>query len=280
MATLPHRPRATSAAAAALAFVTVLQAGVLLSQLAHTNLSTTAASNKAGRVPLLTPSVQSVPAPATVVSLVGMPRAMPLTVNRTQQDATATSAHSPRGEPRLMTGPYHCMTTTPFHHAATTGKLVLPNVVYLVADDLQSDDLNAGHTPNVDRISANGLRFANAHTPSPLCTPSRYSLLTGRHPSCAFYQKAAASDVEQINLNGSLAMLPDLPNIGFNINLPIPQRQSELQHVSGPGSRAVQQMQGTCSAPTIASILHERGYMTGICGKWRTCTSTLPVCVY
>ncbi len=38
-------------------------------------------------------------------------------------------------------------------------------------------------TPNIDKIAANGVAFTNAHCPSPLCAPSRASLITGRHLS-------------------------------------------------------------------------------------------------
>ena len=37
-------------------------------------------------------------------------------------------------------------------------------------------------TPAIDRIAQEGIRFTNAHTPSSVCTPTRYGLLTGRYP--------------------------------------------------------------------------------------------------
>ncbi|MCM2373974.1 sulfatase-like hydrolase/transferase [Rhodopirellula sp. ICT_H3.1] len=37
-------------------------------------------------------------------------------------------------------------------------------------------------TPHIDRIANEGIRFMNAHTPSSVCTPTRYGLLTGRSP--------------------------------------------------------------------------------------------------
>ncbi len=61
-----------------------------------------------------------------------------------------------------------------------------PNVVFLYADDLGYGDLGCYgamrvKTPNVDRLSEQGLRFTNAHSPAATCTPSRYSLLTGEY---------------------------------------------------------------------------------------------------
>lgn len=60
-----------------------------------------------------------------------------------------------------------------------------PNVLLVVADDLGYGDLGSyGHrairTPALDRLAAEGLRLTSYYAPSPLCSPSRASLLTGR----------------------------------------------------------------------------------------------------
>ena len=62
-----------------------------------------------------------------------------------------------------------------------------PNVVLIYADDLGYGDLGCyGNeripTPNCDRLAKEGLRFAQAYTAASVCTPARYSLLTGRYP--------------------------------------------------------------------------------------------------
>jgi len=61
-----------------------------------------------------------------------------------------------------------------------------PNIVLVIVDDLRWDDLGcAGHpfsqTPNIDRLAAEGARFLNAFSTTPLCSPSRGSLLTGQY---------------------------------------------------------------------------------------------------
>ncbi|WPU92408.1 arylsulfatase [Mucilaginibacter sabulilitoris] len=61
-----------------------------------------------------------------------------------------------------------------------------PNVIIIYTDDLGYGDISCYgaknvHTPNIDRIAANGLLFTNAHATSATCTPSRYSLLTGQY---------------------------------------------------------------------------------------------------
>lgn len=61
-----------------------------------------------------------------------------------------------------------------------------PNVIILYADDLGYGDLSCYgatqvHTPNIDRLAENGLRFTNGHAAASTCTPSRYSILTGKY---------------------------------------------------------------------------------------------------
>jgi arylsulfatase A-like enzyme len=63
----------------------------------------------------------------------------------------------------------------------------LPNVVYVLADDLGYGDVSCQNaddrvpTPHVDGLAAQGMRFADAHSGSAVCTPTRYGILTGRY---------------------------------------------------------------------------------------------------
>ncbi len=76
--------------------------------------------------------------------------------------------------------------TDPRQAAAETSERP-PNIILLLADDLGWGDLRAYHpssvipTPNVDRLAREGMRFTDAHASSSACTPSRYSILTGRY---------------------------------------------------------------------------------------------------
>jgi arylsulfatase A-like enzyme len=67
---------------------------------------------------------------------------------------------------------------------ADTGKK--PNVIFILADDFGYGDMScygATHfkTPACDRLADQGMRFTDAHSPSAVCTPTRYSILTGRY---------------------------------------------------------------------------------------------------
>ena len=59
-----------------------------------------------------------------------------------------------------------------------------PNIIFVLVDDLRWDDLGcAGHpfsrTPHIDRVAREGAQFVNAFATTPLCSPSRASILTG-----------------------------------------------------------------------------------------------------
>jgi len=62
-----------------------------------------------------------------------------------------------------------------------------PNILFVLADDLGCGDLGCYNrdskirTPNLDRLAAAGLRGTDVHSPSAVCTPTRYGLLTGRY---------------------------------------------------------------------------------------------------
>ena len=106
-----------------------------------------------------------------------------------------------------------------------------PNVIILYTDDQGTLDANCYgstdlHTPNIDRIAANGVRFTQAYAHT-VCCPSRAALLTGRHP-----QRSGVNSWTQGNMKG-----PD----GLNMDL------EEI---------------------TLAEVLKEAGYHTGLFGKW------------
>ena len=64
-----------------------------------------------------------------------------------------------------------------------------PNIVYVLFDDMGYGEPKCYrpdsklNTPHLDRIAAEGIRFTDAHSPSAVCTPTRYGIVTGRYPS-------------------------------------------------------------------------------------------------
>ena len=71
-----------------------------------------------------------------------------------------------------------------------------PNIIFILADDLGYVDIGgyAEHvtgtpvadqfheTPNIDSLCASGMKFTNAYAACPVCSPTRASIMTGRHP--------------------------------------------------------------------------------------------------
>ena len=63
----------------------------------------------------------------------------------------------------------------------------MPNIIYVLADDLGYGDISTFNpegkikTPNIDQLAVEGMKFTDAHTPSAVCTPTRYGILTGRY---------------------------------------------------------------------------------------------------
>ena len=62
-----------------------------------------------------------------------------------------------------------------------------PNIIFIMTDDLGFGDVSCYNpesiirTPNIDKMAAEGIKFTDAHSPSAVCTPTRYSVLTGRY---------------------------------------------------------------------------------------------------
>lgn len=80
-----------------------------------------------------------------------------------------------------LTGLVLLVTSTTIHSATP------PNIVFILADDLGYGDVHSLNpasrivTPHLDRLAASGMIFTDAHSPSSVCTPTRYGVLTGRY---------------------------------------------------------------------------------------------------
>ena len=102
-----------------------------------------------------------------------------------------------------------------------------PNIIYIMADDLGYADLSCYgrkdyKTPNLDKLSGQGIKMLNAYSSAPVCTPTRVAFFTGRYPA-----RTPVGLYEPITNLDSLAGLPtDVPTLpmllqraGYETNL-------------------------------------------------------------
>ena len=82
-----------------------------------------------------------------------------------------------------------CMCLLSFGMSATAAER--PNFVFFLVDDLGYMDIGAYNpatfyeTPHVDRLAAEGMRFTNGYAACPVCSPTRFSIMTGKYPTRA-----------------------------------------------------------------------------------------------
>src|SRR5687767_679370 len=63
-----------------------------------------------------------------------------------------------------------------------------PNIIYIMTDDMGYGDLGSYgrkdyKTPNIDKLAKQGIKFINAYSAAPVCTPTRTAFMTGRYPA-------------------------------------------------------------------------------------------------
>lgn len=92
---------------------------------------------------------------------------------------------------------------------------VKPNVVFILADDLGYGDLSSYgatkvETPNIDRLAKEGRKFTDAHSPHSVCTPSRYSLMTGRYSWRTWAKTANVWSTDPMLIDDDQFTLPKL----------------------------------------------------------------------
>lgn len=113
-----------------------------------------------------------------------------------------------------------------------------PNIIFLLSDDLGWADLSCygsrfHESPNLDKLAAEGMRFTQAYSSSPYCSPSRAAIMTGRYPA-------------------RLKLTDYIPGNGK----------------SGKFLPAEMKMELPLEEVTIAEVLKSAGYATWHVGKW------------
>ncbi len=95
-----------------------------------------------------------------------------------------------------------------------------PNILLMYVDDLGYGDVAAyGHpiieTPNIDRLAAQGLKMTSFYAPSPLCSPSRAALLTGRTPYRTGIKSWIPQDTRAYLSEDEVTMATWLKGVGY-----------------------------------------------------------------
>ena len=91
-----------------------------------------------------------------------------------------------------------------------------PNIVFILADDQGFGDVSALNpeskipTPNIDRIANEGMIFSDGHSSSSVCTPTRYSVLTGRYHWRTHLQKGVLGGFSKPLISPGRLTVPSL----------------------------------------------------------------------
>jgi arylsulfatase A-like enzyme len=126
------------------------------------------------------------------------------------------------------------------------------NVVFILADDLGWSDVSLYgntsfyETPNLERLAARGLTFTRAYSASPLCSPTRASIMTGQ-TNARNGHTAPQHHTAQVRLEAS------------------------TNEKAGPGSKATVPASATrldTELPTLSRLVKAEGYSTAHFGKW------------
>lgn len=123
-----------------------------------------------------------------------------------------------------------------------TGK---PNIIFILCDDMGYNDLACYgqwyiHTPNIDNMAREGMRFTQAYAGSPVSAPSRATLMTGQHTG-------------HTEVRGNKEYWKDVPMVKYGEN---DEFTRVGQHPYDPGH------------VILPEILKDNGYTTGMFGKW------------
>jgi arylsulfatase A-like enzyme len=117
-----------------------------------------------------------------------------------------------------------------------------PNVLLILVDDLGYSDIKAYNensfydTPNIDKLASQSVMFTNGYAANPVCSPSRFALLTGKHPT-------RGKVTDWFPANDKPARAGRFIPADFNDTLPL-------------------------SEVTLAEAFKQNGYKTAFLGKW------------
>jgi len=124
--------------------------------------------------------------------------------------------------------------------SATTWAQQTPNIVFILADDLGYGDLGVYgqkliHTPNIDQLAKEGVKFTDFYAGAPVCSPSRSVLMTGQHTG-------------HTTIRGNMTKQGGKPG--------------------NKGNKTIYRANLAVNDFTIGNLLRESGYTTAMAGKW------------
>lgn len=128
-----------------------------------------------------------------------------------------------------------------------------PNIVLLFVDDLAWMDIKDRssfiETPNIDRLSREGINFERAYSPAPVCSPSRVGLITGQHPAkFEFFRHVGAGNKADFDKYGNAL--------------------TEYSYWPNDPAKMPSKNWLPLEATTLAERLKPAGYSTHFVGKW------------
>ncbi len=132
-----------------------------------------------------------------------------------------------------------------------TGKPSKPNVVFILADDMGWNDValygsKFYQTPNIDALAKRGMKFNQAYSASPLCSPTRSSLMTGLYPARTGITTASCHEPVEILEKGLM-----------------PSATAKQKAIAAKGVNRLK-----TSYYTLGEAFKGDGYVTGHFGKW------------
>jgi arylsulfatase A-like enzyme len=139
-----------------------------------------------------------------------------------------------------------------FTLSATAATPQQPNIIFILSDDLGwSDTALYGNTrfyktPNLERLAKRGMTFSRAYSASPLCSPTRASILTGQSPA-------------RIGITAPTCHVPEV-----KLKASVPEKAAPHQKASQVASAT----RLDTAQFTLTEALKEAGYATGHFGKW------------
>lgn len=144
------------------------------------------------------------------------------------------------------------------------GKMNKPNVVLILSDDHGQWAMGAyGNndiiTPNLDNLAENGIRYNNCFCASPVCSPARASLLTGKMPS-----QHGVHDW----LNGGNLSKEEIENVVVDETMSDDLKEAKVRRLLNVSSHEVYNIEYIKDFETYPSVLSQNGYTCALSGKW------------